>query len=1153
MKFYCLYRPKRGSYIRTQTLRIMKLTTLIITIFLLQVSAASRAQKITLNEKNAPLEKIIKLIRTQSGYDFFGDTRLIRNASPVTIEAKKADLNEVLKLVFDNQNLSYSIEEKTIIIKPIVAAPGPDISQQTRTIEGTVLAEDGELPLENATVSAVGTEIKTYTNKDGNFMIKVPESVKALRFNFIGYDQKEMKIDAKNKKMIVRLVTKNNALNEVVVRTGIYKRPVENFTGSARSITSQELRRVAPSNILAAIGILDPSFRLPEDINMGSDPNRLPDIELRGQNNFPNRNPLADKTANNPASLRNVFGDKPNAPLFVLDGFQVSLERIFDLDMNRVERITILKDAAATSIYGSRASNGVIVIDTRQPKEGSVTISYRGGLTVTAPDLSSYDLLNAKEKLDFEKEVGFYKDSGTWPYLQTVRDEEYNERLKDVTRGVDTYWLSQPVRTGFGNSQSLYFEGGDQVVRYGVNLNSLSDVAAMKGSGRNRMSGGVTLNYRTSSLLFGNDLSINRVKGTNSPYGSFSEYTKLNQYWSPYDENGQFARFLGQPRRNSSGAFYSYYGNPLYNASLSSKDFNESLGFVNNFKFEWSVQKWIRITGGFSINHNNTSSDKYLSARNTAFESLPVAERGSYTKTNGKTNLLDANLGFDIRKTWNKNLLFFTGNVNATEGKEETYSTSAIGFPNEKVAEIIFASKYDPNKGKPIGSQGISRLISGRMNGSYAYDNKYLLDVSVSMDASSQFGADKSIAPFWSVGAGWNMHREQFLEDTKLINFLKLRGSVGTTGDQNFDPYMALSTYSYFSDQFYLDQLSAYLMGYGNTALGWQKSIKRNIGVDATFWNNRIAFSTDFYYNTTNALILDISTPPSLGFSNYKENAGALKNVGWQSTLNVTLIQKPKDNMYWRVGLSAYGNTNTITKISNSLKKLNEKSDKEDQDTENPDRNKPKSYYQEGQSLTSIFAVRSLGIDPANGQEMFLDRNGKTTYIWNSLDKVAVGDTRPKVSGTLSTGFDYKGFGFNIYMSYRLGADIYNQTLVDRVENADITFNVDRRMATERWKKPGDHTFFKGIIGSADGKPVVETTLPTSRFVQKEYMIEASRVSFTYQFPEGLSWLKQARLSNTRLELYIANPFQLSSIKRERGLDYPFARSFTLNLSTSIF
>ncbi|SMD10405.1 SusC/RagA family TonB-linked outer membrane protein [Pedobacter nyackensis] len=1148
MKFYQLYSPDYGSYINNQLLRIMKLTVLIITLCLLQVSAATKAQTITLNEKNARLEKIIKSIRDQTGYDFIGNADLIKSGNPVTINVKNASINEVLKICLGNQPLSYTVEDKTIIIKKIVSSVEL-IDQRASQIQGTVISDDGEIPLGNATIIAVGTDIKAYTDKNGRFSINIPESVKVLRINYVGYESRDYKIDANTKKVVIRLSLQNNSLNEVVVRTGIYKRPVENFTGSAKTITAEELKRVAPSNILAAIGILDPSFRMPEDISLGSDPNRLPDIELRGQNNFPDQS----VNQNSSATLRNVFGDKPNAPLFVLDGFQVTLQRIFDLDMNRVERITILKDAAATSIYGSRASNGVVVIDTRQPKEGSVRISYRGGITVTAPDLSSYDMMNAAEKLAFEKEVGFYKDSGAWPYLQTLRDAEYNERLKAVTSGVDTYWLSQPLQTGYGNSHSLYLEGGDQVVRYGINLSSQNDVAVMKGSGRDRISGGVNLTYRNSKLLFGNDLSINNVKGTNSPYGSFADYTKLNQYWSPYDENGQFARFLGEPRRNNTGVLYAYYGNPLYNAALPGKNFNEQLGFTNNFRFEWSALNWLRFMGGIGYTHNNTSSDYYLSARNTAFESQPITERGRYTKSTGKTDLIDANLGFDIRKTWKKNLVFFTGSINANEGKEQTFNTSVIGFPNEKVAELIFASKYDPITTKPSGSQGISRLISGRMNANYAYDNKYLLDFSVSLDASSQFGKDRSVAPFWSAGMGWNIHREKFMEDVKFISFLKIRGSVGTTGDQNFPPYMALSTYTYFTDQFYLNQLSASLFGYGNSTLGWQKSLKRGAGLDATLWNNRISFSGDFYYNTTNDLILDITTPPSLGFSSYKENAGALRNIGWQGSVNVNIIQKPKEAFYWRAGLSAYGNTNTITQISNTLKKLNDAANLADNDVKDINRKKPKSYYQENQSLTALYVVRSLGIDPANGQEIFLDANGNATYVWNSNDKVAVGDTRARVSGTLSTGVDYKGFGVNIYMTYRLGADLYNQTLVDRIENADITYNLDRRVSSDRWKKPGDRTFFKGIIGSADGKAVVESTLATSRFVQKEYMIEASRVSFSYQFPEHLKWLKQARLSNTRLELYFANPFQISTIKRERGLDFPFAHNFTFNISTSIF
>lgn len=1148
MKFYHLYRPKFGSYINTQLLRIMKLTALIATLFLLQVSASTNAQTITLNEKSAPLEKIIKLIRAQTGYDFIGNAKLIRSANPVTIRVNKASIDEVLKLCLENEQLSYTVKDKTIIIKQSTSDT-ETTEQRSLVIQGTVISDDGEIPLSSATVLAVGTDIKAYTDQQGKFSITVPESVKVLRINYIGYDPKDYRINLNAKKIIIRLVLQNNSLDEVVVRTGIYERPLENFTGSAKTITAQELKRVAPSNILAAISILDPSFHMPENINLGSDPNRLPDIELRGQNNFPDQR----IEANSPATLRNVYGDNPNAPLFVLDGFQVTLQRIFDLDMNRVERITILKDAAATSIYGSRASNGVLVIDTRQPKEGSVRISYRGGTTITAPDLNSYNLLNAYEKLAFEKEIGFYDAPGNSASLQIKRDEEYNERLKAVTSGVNTYWLAQPLQTGFGNNHSIFLEGGDQVVRYGLTLNSLNEKGVLKSSGRDRIGGGVNIVYRKDKLLFANDLSINNVKATNSPYGSFGDYTKLNQYWSPFDEDGNYARYLGQPRGSAGSSPATYYSNPMYNASLPSKNFNQQLGFTNNFRFEWSTLKWLRFVGGLSYTHNNISSDYYLSAKHTAFESLPVTERGRYTKSTGSTDLLDANLGFDIRKTWQKNLVFFTGNMNINQGKEASFNTSAIGFPNDKVAELIFSSKYDPNTLKPSGSEGISRLVSGRMNANYAYDNRFLVDFSVSLDASSQFGKDRSLAPFWSAGLGWNIHREKFMENVKFINFLKIRGSVGTTGDQNFPPYMALSTYNYFSDQFYLNQLSAYQVGYGNSALGWQKSLKRSSGVDATLWNNRISVTGDFYYNTTNDLILDITTPPSLGFNTYKENAGALKNIGWQANVNVVIIQNPTKDLYWRAGLSAYSNKNTIVSISNSLKTLNDQSDIADRTFDNPTRKMSKSYYKEGQSLSALYTVRSLGIDPTNGQEIFLDINGNPTYTWSSNDKVAVGDTRARVLGTINTGLDYKGFSINIYMSYRLGADLYNQTLVDRVENADVSFNVDRRVAQERWKQPGDKTFFKGIIGNNDGKPVVESTLATSRFVQKEYMIAVSRASLTYQFPQKTKWLKAAKLSNTRLEFYAASPLEVSTIKRERGLDYPFARNFTFNISTSIF
>lgn len=1014
--------------------------------------------------------------------------------------------------------------------------------QQQIVISGRIVAEENEEPLPGASILIKGTSIGTTADEEGYFTLKSPVA-RILVVQHIGYEPKVLPLGDKKTDLIIRLTGKSKTLTDVVV-TGVYKRPVENFTGSAKTITAEELQRVSPQNILAAISVLDPSFQMPENINLGSDPNRLPDVQLRGQNNFP-----VQSGRSSSASLRSMYGDKPNAPMFVLDGFEVSMQRIFDLDMNRVSRITILKDAAATAIYGSRASNGVIVIDTRQPKEGAVRVSYRGGLQVEAPDLTGYHLLNAKEKLQLEKDAGRYI-STRFQGDQLTLDEEYNRRLKAVTSGVNTYWLSQPLQTGVGSTHSLYLEGGDNAIRYAVNMGYQDNVGVMKGSGRKNVSGGVTLNYRSNKLLFGNDLSVNSNKATNSPYGSFSQYARMNPYNRAFDNNGNPLRYLDT---SWVGYMYNYVENPIYNANVGTKNYSSYLLLTNNFRFEWSALSWLRFNGSFGFTKGTDESDDFKPAAHTSFDYVDFNQKGSYLKSNGKSSNYNATLGFDIRKVFGKNLLYVTGGGNLSEVQNESSAVLAVGFPNAKMDNIIFASGYAANT-KPTGIQGVSRLVSGRMNINYSYDNRYLADFSSSLDASSQFGADKSLAPFWSFGLGWNLHRENFLRNSHLINFLKVRASVGTTGDQRFPPYMAITTYTYATDRYYLSQLSAYLMGYGNPALGWQKGFKRNIGTDATFWHNRWSLSADYYDNSTNDLILDISTPPSLGFSSFKENVGSLRNKGWQVSTNVVLIQRTREEFFWRAGISAFHNSNKIDKISNTLKKLNADNDKFTSDDDKKQQLYPRTRFEEGQSLSAIWGVRSMGIDPSNGQELFIRKDGTYTYNWNPNDKVVLGDTEPKLSGTLSTGFDYKGISLNIYLMYRLGGQIYNQTLVDRIENADITYNVDRRVAEQRWKKPGDHTMYKGITYTTSyglAQPVSTPTYATSRFVQTENTLDCSSISASYRFPD--QWFKRMKMSNTRIDFYLNNPFRISSIKRERGLDYPFANTFSFNINTTFF
>ena len=240
---------------------------------------------------------------------------------------------------------------------------------------------------------------------------------------------------------------------EEVVVTGYFNKAKESFTGSEVTIETEELKKVGALSITQALSAFDPSIRLAESLTNGSNPNVLPDITIRGENGFDLRANADDATTN------------PNAPLYILDGVEVSAERVYDMDVNRVESITILKDASATALYGSRASNGVIVITTIRPKSGQIRVSLNANYNISVPDLRDYNLMNAEEKLEYERLAGLYQDTD---YLEQCKlDELYNSRLEEVRKGVNTYWLSQPLTTSLNQRYSINFEGGDEYFRYG--------------------------------------------------------------------------------------------------------------------------------------------------------------------------------------------------------------------------------------------------------------------------------------------------------------------------------------------------------------------------------------------------------------------------------------------------------------------------------------------------------------------------------------------------------------------------------------------------------------------------------------------------------------------------------------------------------------
>ncbi len=483
-------------------------------------------------------------------------------------------------------------------------------------------------------------------------------------------------------------------------------------------------------------------------------------------------------------------------------------------------------------------------------------------------------------------------------------------------------------------------------------------------------------------------------------------------------------------------------------------------------------------------------------------------------------------------------MLVVNSNVNARQVVDDLYSITASGFPNDLMDHVSMGLQY-LNGSAPSGYESTSRLIGALANANYSYDNRFLADFAVRFDGSSQFGSNKKWGTFWSAGLGWNLHNESFLKDNTTINLLKIRGSVGFTGSQNFYPYQSQLTYTYLSNVSYNDYIGAVAIAYGNDDLRWQKTLKRNVGFDFELLKSKISGFFNYYFDTSKDVLVDVTLPPSLGFSTYKANLGEVSNKGYELNLRATVLSNPGKKQFVNVFGSAVRNTNKLSKLSNALKAYNADVDAANS-ASTASANKPSVRFIEGQSINTIWVVQSKGIDPATGQEVFVDRNGNTTNVWSAADYVPYGSTDAKVEGTFGTNIGAGGFQLNVFFAYRLGGDLYNQTLVNRVENVNPNQNVDSRVFYDRWIRPGDVSAFKGITNTS-------ITRPTSRFVENNNVVELKSVNLSYMFANR-RFLSSIGAERMKLSVFANDIFRASTIKAERGIDYPFARHYALAL-----
>lgn len=955
----------------------------------------------------------------------------------------------------------------------------------------------------------------TSTNLEGDFRIISPVKDFEVEVTFVGYRPIRFRSnERKLKDMIIELEEDANTLGDVVI-TGFVTKNKQTFTGSATEISGVELKQVSSTNILNAIAALTPGMSMVQNNSQGSNPNHMPELVLRGMSSFSNE------------------GQQVNQPTIILDGSEITMQDLYDLDINEVEKITVLKDASATALYGSKAANGVIVITRKPILESKLRVQYNFTGNLQFPMLDDYDVLNAAEKLEYERLAGLYDAKGainatTGMPLQYDYDKLYNQRYMAIRAGQNTDWLSQPARTAFSHDHSLRVYGGAQDLRFELTGRFGDTRGVMKDDYRKRYSIGFKIDYfMENGLQISNRTTYQELDIQNTPYGSFSQYVQMNPYDAIYNADGTLNNNLAWD-----------LDNPLYEATIGSFSTSGERTFSNITDLRWDISKMFLLTGHFNVTSSAGESDIFTSPKSRVYKDITdISKKGQYTKSNDRGTSYNGNLVGTFNKMFKDESLISLSvgwEINHSQNTGETIQT--IGYFNDHLSSVGNAVGY-PNDGKPYGSVSETADVGFFTTGNFSFRNRYFADATWRTTGSSQFGENNRFGHFWSGGLGWNVMNEEFMKEVKKnFDVFKVRSSVGYTGKVSFSPFQAMTMYQYMNSYEYKNGVGAIPVTIGNVDLAWERTMNYNVGIDLSMFNRRLNFTVDAYIRNTTDLLLDKAKAPSTGVTTAKSNLGEMQNKGIEFQLDGYVYRT--NDFYWRLATTGYMNRNKITKINKALEEIN----KENQ--ANADLYlTPLPQYAEGESVTALKLVRSGGIDPATGKEIYIKRNGERTFVYDPADKVLIGDTEPAYNGTFSTNLYWKGFSLYAMFNLRLGAWVYNTTRVTKVEGSDPVYNADRRVFQSRWKKPGDVALYKNIADSSRPEQ-------TDRFAEEENTLTLGSLNLSYEFSDD--FCKKMHLRNMRAGLNFTDILRFSTVKIERGTDYLYSQGFEFYLNLTL-
>ncbi|MGB5988688.1 MAG: SusC/RagA family TonB-linked outer membrane protein [Marinifilaceae bacterium] len=898
---------------------------------------------------------------------------------------------------------------------------------QSKLISGVVTDISG-LELPGVSVTVYGSLEGISTDLDGRWELNA-KADDIIVFSFIGMETRMIEV---KDKLIINVVLEDESvyIEEMVVTAyGLQKKG--SLVGAVDIVKKKDISDIAISSV--------------EQMLQG----KVSGVDITANSGAP-----GSKTKVIIRGMGSISAT--TSPLYVVDGMRVMYGN-HSISPNDIESLSVLKDASAVALYGARGSNGVILITTKKGLRNETRVRYSGYYGVINPLVANYNQMNSSEILRYQRDM--LKDGAGFK----ASKEKYK-----ALESIDTNWKDEILQKGSVQSHNVSVSGGGDDMHFYLGYNHYNEQGILK-----------DIYYKRDGVVFNADHSQ-------------LDWLKLETNINIQTSENRFAR----TSRNTLNPFrYIYSGLPfekMYNKDGSYNKTSSNVNPVENTVNNPRIDKYINFVASFSADIKIYHDLHFISK---AGLSRHVTEKSNYYR---KGSHLSDIVG---DSKWERNTIFSSYTMNhglvykKTFDFVHTFSAKGIleyqkydskdsylsgkNFPSALLNNLVSAA--EPTAAKTSINEW--NVMSYMVNVNYDYDSKYIIELSLRTDGSSRFGKDHKFGNFWALGLAWNMQKEDFLQYVYFLNKLKLRGSLGTSGNDQIGYYDHLPSFSYNS---YANNPAGVLLNIGNPDLRWELTSQISTGLDFSLFDDRIYGTVEFYSKITKDLLLDVSLAPTTGFSSQRRNVGELSNTGLEFSLNAIPIET--ENFYWNIGFNLFTNKSVVNKLAGDDIKYGY------------------NIFREGEDMMSYYLVRHAGVNPATGVELYYTKDGDITNKWSSANKVVLDKSPfPDYSGNISNEFNYKGVGLSFNFFFKQGNHIYNYVAESNHNPKEENYNLSRDLLNKSWEKPGDITNYPKIGHNS-------SISPSTLFLEDASYLRLRDVNLSYSLPSFL--LKKMHIEN---------------------------------------